>query len=67
MALRAKKTQMTSTKITKMTGTKWEMLKTPEEQKRNSYQPSFSRLVSSPHLTISSECNVLAGEQNLTR
>ena len=30
----------------------------------NSYQPSFSRLVSSPNLAVSNECNVLAGEQD---
>ena len=33
---------------------------------QNLYGPSFSRPVSSTHLTVSNECNVLAGEQNFS-
>ena len=33
----------------------------------NLYRPSFSRPVSSPHLAVSNECNVLAGKQNFSR
>ena len=33
---------------------------------RNLYRPFFRRLVSSPHLAVSNECNVPAGKQNFS-